>query len=259
MKSLLLVLMSLVASLNAQAKMGQVLVVLPSVDYVRVKGGGTHPTGFFLSELTVVGMELTRAGYGVTFATPGGKKPTMDKISDSAQWFSSAEEYEAAKRWLASQSSFSRPQALEGLSTQTLARFKGVFVPGGHAAMEGLASNMDMGRVLAYFHSTAKPTALICHGPAALLSSESPNGRWIYDGYVMTVFSNAEEKQEEDAGHLDGYMLYYIEDAFRDRGGIVRVGAPWTSHVVRDRELITGQNPMSDKALAKELINALNE
>jgi putative intracellular protease/amidase len=38
----------------------------------------------------------------------------------------------------------------------------------------------------------------------------------------------------------------------------VSVLAPWSSYVVQDRELISGQNPFSDQALLKLLIPALN-
>lgn len=34
-------------------------------------------------------------------------------------------------------------------------------------------------------------------------------------------------------------------------------GALYQSHVVKDRELITGQNPASDIALAKALVSAI--
>jgi putative intracellular protease/amidase len=41
-------------------------------------------------------------------------------------------------------------------------------------------------------------------------------------------------------------------------GANVSVLAPWTSYVVQDRELISGQNPFSDEALLKLLLPALN-
>jgi putative intracellular protease/amidase len=124
--------------------------------------------------------------------------------------------------------------------------------------MEDLYRDADLGRVLRAFHVQRKPTALICHAPVALLAAQQ-HREWIYSGYRMTVFSTAEEKQEEAAGHLDGYLTYYVQAALEKAGGRVAVAAPWTSHVIRDRELITGQNPMSDHAFADELVRALAE
>jgi putative intracellular protease/amidase len=39
----------------------------------------------------------------------------------------------------------------------------------------------------------------------------------------------------------------------------VENGAAWTSHVVRDGNLITGQNPQSSEDVAKEVLKALAE
>jgi putative intracellular protease/amidase len=37
------------------------------------------------------------------------------------------------------------------------------------------------------------------------------------------------------------------------------VAAPWSSYVLQDRELISGQNPFSDEALLKLLLPALEK
>jgi putative intracellular protease/amidase len=38
---------------------------------------------------------------------------------------------------------------------------------------------------------------------------------------------------------------------------VVDTAAPWSPHVVADRNLITGQNPMSSAPLADELVKRL--
>lgn len=248
---------ALLVSSTGMARPGKVLVVLSGVDYVSVKEGGRHPTGFFLSELAVPLAALVKAGHTVEFATPGGRTPVMDRVSNEARWFSDRSEFEGAKRLLRSLSGFRRPHVLGSLTERHLAGFRGLFLPGGHAPMEDLWRDAALGRVLNHFHRFQKPTALICHAPVALLSARTRQG-WIYAGYRMTVFSTAEEKQEEDAGHLDGHLNYYPQQALQAAGGLVTVAKPWTGNVVVDRELITGQNPMSDKALAEALLKALN-
>jgi len=49
------------------------------------------------------------------------------------------------------------------------------------------------------------------------------------------------------------------DDDLLDSSGDVSVLAPWSSYVLQDRELISGQNPFSDEALLKLLLAALNE
>jgi putative intracellular protease/amidase len=45
----------------------------------------------------------------------------------------------------------------------------------------------------------------------------------------------------------------------KEKGAIVDNSAPWTSHVVRDRNLIGGQNPHYSEDVAKAALTALAE
>ena len=73
----------------------------------------------------------------------------------------------------------------------------------------------------------------------------------------MTIFSTAEEQQREPI-EIGGKVFFYPDFALRAAGGDVSVLAPWTSYVVQDREVISGQNPFSDYALLRLLLPALN-
>jgi putative intracellular protease/amidase len=239
------------------AESGRVLVVVSGANYLDLRDGKIHSTGYFLSELATPVQLLMKLGYVPTFVTPGGVAPTIDPVSDDPKWFASQEEYQEARTYAETQ--INHPlRSLESIAGSNLDRFDALFVPGGHAAMEDLPKSEAMGRVLRYFHSHSKPTALICHGPTAL-ESAGIGADWIYSGYQMTVFSTDEEKTEESNGVLGGSVIQYPEDSLANLGGVVSVASPWTSNVVQDRELITGQNPMSDVALAQTLIEALTD
>ena len=69
---------------------------------------------------------------------------------------------------------------------------------------------------------------------------------------------SAEEQQREPL-EIGGKVLFYPDFALSTAGGDVSVLAPWTSYVLQDRELISGQNPFSDEAVLKLLLQALNE
>ena len=76
---------------------------------------------------------------------------------------------------------------------------------------------------------------------------------WIYDGYKMTVLSNAEE--EASKGQLNGgAMKFYPQTALQLAGGASSAASQlWQGHMVVDRELITGQNPASAILVGQEL------
>jgi putative intracellular protease/amidase len=55
-------------------------------------------------------------------------------------------------------------------------------------------------------------------------------------------------------------MPWYVESALKNRGAIFDDGdAAWVSHVVVDRNLITGQNPGSTDAAASAVLKRLTE
>jgi putative intracellular protease/amidase len=284
MKNLIAVLALMIAGQVVQAQTAQpkkVLVVLSSENKITLQNGVVHPTGYFLSELMVPAMALEKAGYQLVFANPKGNAPTMDVVSDKAFWFSGNEEFQEVKRRLALQKDFNQPLTLREVRAQGLEQFAGIFLPGGHAPMEDLLKDQDLGAILKYFHQAQKPTALICHAPIALLSTlDNPEAyedalarksekemalasqNWIYKGYELTAFSTKEEQQEEVGGDniLGGLVRFYPDEALGFAGAKALVNATkWKSNVRVDRELITGQNPYSDHDLARELIKALNK
>ncbi|BBM85622.1 type 1 glutamine amidotransferase domain-containing protein [Candidatus Uabimicrobium amorphum] len=251
------VMLAMLCISSTYAQKDKVLVVVSSSDYITLADGTKHKTGFFLSELTIPVMALMKADYEIVFANPKGNKPTMDAVGDSVDNFSSAEEYQKAKE-LIKMDSFVNPRKLSDITEEELASFHGIFFPGGHAPMEDLCRDASVGQALLYFHKHQKPTALICHGPIALLSAKDENG-WAYEGYNMTIFSNDEEKFAEK-NILHGKMKVFPTEALKSAGGnLSHASTTWQSHAVRDRELITGQNPKSDHALTNLFLEALTK
>jgi putative intracellular protease/amidase len=142
--------------------------------------------------------------------------------------------------------------------------------------MNDLMQDPDLGKLLRDFHKEKKITAFLCHGPVAALAAlpkaqEFRNAlvegnrtkareiakNWQYAGYNMTVFSDDEEKNAEK--EMKGEVQFYVADALTLAGGYVENASVFKPMVVRDRELITGQNPASDMELAKAVIKAISD
>lgn len=250
----------------------KVLIVLSSEKSLTLKDGKTYATGFYMNELGVPLKALVDHGYEPVFSNPKGNTASMDVHSDKPALFADEKEYKAVKELLQKSAPLAHPIPLAKISDKDLGEFSAIFIPGGHPPMQDLWKDPSLGKILHHFHDKKKPTALICHGPISLLSTlknpsavassvelkKTPpaNTDWLYSGYEMTVFSDAEEKPNEP-GKLGGYMKFYPEDALRAAGGKLKIGPAYKSNVVQDRELITGQNPASDKELADHLLKAL--
>lgn len=266
------------SALNAHA--ASVLVVLSDSDHLDLKDGQVFQTGFYLNELMQPVKRLLDAGHQVTFATPNGLAPTLDKSSDDKMYFNNDVNAWRTHRALLDKLKVTSPASspvisLARVTQRGYGEFDAIYIPGGHAPMQDLLTSLALGQALAAFHAAGKPTALVCHGPIALLSTlpDAPaftrqlaetghaatQPGWIYAGYRMTVISNAEEAIAKGLLPKGGAMKFYPQTALEQAGGKYSSNSePFTPHIVTDRELITGQNPASATAVAQALLERLH-
>ncbi len=157
---------------------------------------------------------------------------------------------------LAAIETLQHPRDLSEMSDEEILSFDAVFLPGGHGAMVDLSSNADVGRAVRLLHLREKTVATVCHGPAAFLSAGSgPEGAWLFDGYKLVSVTDEEEDQIP-YGKLG--MAWSLESELKNYGAIFDDGdAAWVSHVVVDRNLVTGQNPDSSEAMAEAILKKL--
>ncbi|NKQ57694.1 thiamine biosynthesis protein ThiJ [Amycolatopsis sp. K13G38] len=151
---------------------------------------------------------------------------------------------------------FRFPVALSELSGEQLGEFDALFAPGGYASMVDLPGNPDLARLVSILHAKGAPVSALSHGPALLLAApERIDGQWLFEGFRVTCCTNEEEDQNA-FGRLG--MPWYLASALQNAGAILDDAPyPWTSHVVVDRNLITGQNLFSTAATAGAVLKAL--
>ncbi|KAJ5587735.1 class I glutamine amidotransferase-like protein [Penicillium hispanicum] len=220
-----------------------------------------QPSGFFLQELAKPLQKLLDAGHEVTFASPQGHEPTPDPNSESllayaGNFYERQREHDLIQRMKA-ENGFTRPRTFSSISDAELTTFAGVFIPGGHAPLRDLGADAELGRILRYFHQENKPTAAICHGPYALLSTKKAgDGSFVYAGYNITSWSDAEEKMMET---LWGGEVEKVESALRNEGAtMVEGAAEKVGGTTLHRELVTGGNPMAANALGDRFLRMIS-
>ncbi len=204
-----------------------------------------HPTGLWLEEFAVPFTAFSKAGASIRVVSPkGGAVPIDPKTAPTEK---------DREKW---------PAALQALtSTGRLAevaadRFDAVFIPGGHGPMVDLVNDQKLQRLLAAFDRDGKMVAAVCHGPAALLNVRNAAGEPLVKGRKVTGFTNVEERLVM----LHSVVPFLLEDALKERGANFESALlPFFCHVVRDDNLITGQNPASSTKVAEELLAALEE
>ncbi len=257
---------------------GKVLVVMSSANSLDLKDGKTYSTGYYLNEFVVPYHKLIEAGYEPVIANPNGDLPVMDANSNNAMFFGGDDAARAdALAFAENLELLKHPKTLASVVAEGTQSYVGLFIPGGHAPMADLLRDRNLGKILTTFHETGRPTGIVCHGPIVLLSAlpdpdafiasmiagdgkaSSLNAGWPYAGYRVTVFSTGEEQALEGPSGLGGNVQYYPVNALAEAGARVETIANWHPNVVIDRELITGQQPMSAPAFGDALVTKLNE
>nr|WP_158118422.1 type 1 glutamine amidotransferase domain-containing protein [Vibrio cidicii] len=206
-------------------------------------------TGLWLTELTHFYDLIIEAGLDADIASPLGGKTPLD---------------ERSLGWLymdkSAKSHLSEPNFKALLANTLDARkltaddYLAIYFAGGHGTMWDFRNNKDLKRLAEGIYNQGGYITSVCHGAAALLNLESSEGTPLIAGRHITGFSNTEEWL---AG-LTGEVPFSLEDE------LIALGAnydkrfiPFTSYAIADGRLITGQNPNSGKAVARELLRKL--
>ena len=212
--------------------------------------------GFWASELTHPYYQFKRVRYDVVIASPDGGRVAVDALSDPrdpSKW--SAED-------LISMGFLNTPELvalLENtpkLASLDLEGFDALVVCGGLAPMFQFRDHPDVKKTIATFYEAQKPTAVLCHGVAALIDVKLKNGSYLVAGKTVTGFANVEE-DFSNASVGQKVMPFRIEDELRERGANYVQGGLFKAFVVRDGRLITGQQQYSGAKVGEAVVAAL--
>ncbi|SHF99420.1 type 1 glutamine amidotransferase domain-containing protein [Flavisolibacter ginsengisoli] len=225
----------------------KVLMVLTSHSEL---GDTGKKTGFWVEEFAAPYYTLKDAGAEITLASPKGGQPPIDPKSAEP-----GAQTEATRR-------FDKDAGLQKLLANTkklgdvkAADFDAVFYPGGHGPLWDLTKDTDSIKLIQDFWSAKKPVAAVCHAPSVLLNVKDEKGEPLVKGKKVTGFTNS----EEEAVQLTKVVPFLLEDELKNKGGQYSKKEDWASYVVKDGLLITGQNPASSEAAAKELLALLKK
>lgn len=221
----------------------KVLMVLTSHDQL---GDTGQKTGFWLEEFAAPYYVFKGAGADIVLASPAGGQPPLDPKSDLPDF--QTEFTHRFKNDAAAQLALANTVPLSSVRE---ADFDTVFYPGGHGPLWDLAESPASIQLIESFERAGKPVGLVCHAPGALRHVKAANGEPLVKGRRVTGFSNSEEA----AVQLTKVVPFLIEDLFQAQGGRYEKGPDWAPHLVVDGRLVTGQNPASSEAVAKELIS----
>ena len=235
----------------------RVLFVMSAASELQLKNDKTYSTGVFLSEFYLAYKDITLLGYEVDFATPKGVKPSIDAESlHKKYWGKRSGLIPEAKEFVRDNKKFNAPHTLEE-ALENIDHYSGMIVPGGQGLMTDLIHDKLIPQLLISFSNRDKVIGLICHAPALILTI--PKEKNPFTGYRVNSVTALEEFFIETFVMKGKPMNRKIAKQLKKSGLIHKKGRPAGNFAIRDRELITSQNPYSNQAFMKLYLEALNE
>lgn len=224
----------------------KILMVLTSHDTL---GNTGRKTGFWLEELAAPYYAFLEANADIVLASPKGGQPPLDPKSNEPSF-----QTDVTRRFEKDAAATAQLANTVRLDSVSQDDFDAVFYPGGHGPLWDLAEDPKSIQLIEAFLAAGKPAALVCHAPGVLRHVKKPDGTPLVAGKKVAGFTNT----EEEAVGLTNVVPFLVEDMLIANGGLYSKGADWSSYVVSDGLLITGQNPGSSTEAAQVLIAKLN-
>ncbi|WP_151716340.1 type 1 glutamine amidotransferase domain-containing protein [Acinetobacter sp. TUM15071] len=211
--------------------------------------GIDRPTGLWLGELTHAYDEFEKQHYIQDIVSPnGGYSPIEPK---------SLERFVADASVLKRKNDPAFMQLLE--TTQKPSEinwqdYDAIYYTGGHGVMWDFLDNAELQNITKNIYEHGGIVASVCHGYCGLLNVQLSNGQYLIQGKKLTGFTWCEEVLAGVAKKVP----YNAEELAKQRGALYqRKFIPFLPNVVRDANLITGQNPFSARVTAFAIIDAL--
>lgn len=224
----------------------KILMVLTSHGELGETG---EKTGFWIEEFAAPYYVFADAGCEITLASPKGDQPPIDPKSAAED-----SQTEATRRFNEDEELKNKLAHTKKLEHIKASEFDAVFYPGGHGPLWDLANDLKSIALIEEFYASRKPMAFVCHAPG-VLKNAMDHERPIVRGKNVTGFTNTEEK----AVGLTEVVPFLVQDILNQLGANYSKGEDWSSYVMVDHHLITGQNPASSEKAAQILLEKLQE
>jgi putative intracellular protease/amidase len=214
------------------------------------------PVGFWAAELIHPYDVFTKAGLSVTIASPKGGKVEFDSLSDPRDASGYSQDDTLSLEYINQPEFMQLLEKTPDITSINAADFDAIVICGGQSPMFTFRENRDLADLFMQFYTANKPSAALCHGTCLLLETKLSDGTPLIKGKTITGFANSEE---DYADQIVGQkiMPFRIEDEANKLGANFITKPAFSSHALRDGNLITGQQQNSGTETAKLVLDTL--
>ena len=226
---------------------GKILVVMTNHSAYPSR---SDKTGLWLTELTHFYDVALAAGYDMDFVSPlGGQVPLDERSLKSIYLDKSARDHLADPAFMQRLKTTLAPSAIN--PTQ----YKAIYYTGGHGTMWDFPTNKALQNISEQIYRQGGIVSAVCHGVGGLLPLQDENGKPLIADRTVTGFANI----EETLSGIKSQVPFSLQNGLIERGAKYKQAfVPFTSYVVSDDRIITGQNPQSSKEIAEAVVKRLS-
>lgn len=226
---------------------GKILVVMTNHSAYPSR---SDKTGLWLTELTHFYDVALAAVYDMDFVSPlGGQVPLDERSLKSIYLDKSARDHLADSAFMQRLKTTLAPSAIN--PTQ----YKAIYYTGGHGTMWDFPTNKALQNISEQIYRQGGIVSAVCHGVGGLLPLQDENGKPLIADRTVTGFANI----EETLSGIKSQVPFSLQNGLIERGAKYKQAfVPFTSYVVSDDRIITGQNPQSSKEIAEAVVKRLS-
>lgn len=226
---------------------GKILVVMTNHSAYPTR---SDTTGLWLTELTHFYDVALAAGYKMDFVSPlGGEVPLDERSLKSIYLDKSARNHLADPAFMHLLKTTLSPSAINP------SQYKAIYYTGGHGTMWDFPNNKSLQNISEQIYRQGGVVSAVCHGVGGLLPLQDENGKSLIANRTVTGFANI----EETLSGIKSQVPFSLQNGLIERGAKYKQAfVPFTSYVVSDDRIITGQNPQSSKEIAEAVVKRLS-
>ena len=203
-------------------------------------------TANHFEEIVVAYDLFTRQGYVVDFVSPDGGAIPLGYIQTSSQ---TQKDHLYNAQFMALLKNTLKPGQVDARDYQA------VYYSGGGAAMFGVADNQDLQAIALQVYDNGGVVSAVCHGTAGIVNLKGRDGTAIFKNRKITGYPDLFEDTKAEYYKT---FPFSIDKEISKNGGNFIYSKEWgSSFYVTDGRIITGQDPTSTAAVAREVIKAI--
>lgn len=245
------------SSLGVDASPRKILIFMSSADMLILNGERKYSTGVFLNEFYLPYKNLKDQGFEIDFATLDGKSAPIDPESLKLKYWDNEKIQQEAIDFTKLNIKFLNPKSIDSLVKAEL-EYSGIIIPGGQGLMVDLLGNEKVLKLISMFHTKKKSIGLICHAPAILTTYPKESNP--FKGYRVNSVTGIEEWFIETFVMKGNPSVRKIASLLEESGlNYEKSLLPGRPFAVKDRNLVSSQNPFSGKEFIDLYNESLNE